>query len=105
MSLNVTQSFNQVITKIEESNLNYVIHHRTPFSAQISLKRSFVKYLDAHAQPPVCDELTIKNVEDEPCDIAASELDKVTRALAVANANVDNLENILKKEKAKVISG
>ena len=38
-------------------------------------------------------------------DIAASELVRVTKALAVANANVDNLENILKKEKDKIRSG
>ena len=74
--MDVTQLFNQLITKIEESNLNYVIHHRTPFSAQISLKRSFVKYIDA--QPPVFEDLASKIVKDEPCDITASELEKVT---------------------------
>ena len=89
--MDVTQSFNEVIQKIEESNLNYVIHQKTPFSAQISLKRSFVKYFNA--QPSEYENLRSKNVKDEACDIA-SELHTVTKALAAANAKVDDLENI-----------
>ena len=95
--MDVNQLFNEVIRKIEESKLNYIIHHKTPFSAQISLKRSFVKYFDAPT--PVFEDITSQNIKDEPSG-DASELDKVTKDLDAANAKLDNLENILEKERA-----
>ena len=47
--MDVTQVFNELINKVEKSNLNYIIHNKTPFSAQISIKRSFVNFFDAPA--------------------------------------------------------
>ena len=99
--MDVTQLFNEVIRKIEESTLNYIIHHKTPFSAQISLKRSFVKYFDAPT--PVFEDLTSENIKDEHIG-DASELDKVTKDLDAANAKLDNMKNILEKERANIRS-
>ena len=53
MNLSITMDastiFKQLINMIENSKLNYVIN-KTPFSANISIKRSFIKYFDASLQ-------------------------------------------------------
>ena len=80
--MDVTQVFNELITKVEKSNLNYIIHNKTPFSAQISIKRSFVNFFDAPAaQAPVVKNLPSCVVKEEK-----SELIKVTKALEIAKA-------------------
>ena len=95
--MDVTQVFNELITKVEKSNLNYIIHNKTPFSAQISIKRSFVNFFDAPA--PVVKNLPSCVVKEEK-----SELIKVTKALEIAKAKIDNLEDSVEKEMEKVKS-
>ena len=95
--MDVTQTFNEVLSKIEQSTLNYIIHHKTPFSAQISLKRSFVKYFDAG--PSVVVANRDKNrIKDEPSDVKS----EVTKDLEVAKLKITQLENILEKERSTV---
>ena len=90
------------MTKIEKSYLNYIIHHKTPFSAQISLKRSFVKIFDA---PPTVlkDPVPDVKVKDES-SVNVSKLIEVTKALEEANCRKYNLEEILEKERLNVSS-
>ena len=95
--MDVTQVFNELINKVEKSNLNYIIHNKTPFSAQISIKRSFVNFFDAPA--PVVKNLPSCVVKEEK-----SELIKVTKALEIAKAKIDNLEDSVEKEMEKVKS-
>ena len=48
--MDVSRSFQEVLEKVELSNLNYTIS-KTPFSAHISIKRSFIKFYDQEALP------------------------------------------------------
>ena len=66
--MDVSKVFTEVLNKIEESNLNYVIHHKTPFSAKISLKRSFVKFFDAPDPVTKQVEPVTEEESDEICE-------------------------------------
>ena len=57
--MDAKKMFNFLIKKIEKSELNYAIS-RTPFSASISLKKSFVKKL------PSTNEGEKLDIKDEP---------------------------------------
>ena len=47
--MDASKSFQELMNQIENSKLNYVIH-KTPFSANISVKRSFIKYHDESSE-------------------------------------------------------
>ena len=63
--------FNELIHKIEKSKLNYIIS-KTPFSAQISIKRSFVKFFAPPSQ--IQAEATLKQ---DPADLRKVEVTKL----------------------------
>jgi chromosome segregation ATPase len=97
--MDVSKVFTEVFNKIEESNLNYVIHHKTPFSAQISLKRSFVKFSDAPDPVTKQVEFVVKKQSNETC-----EYKNVTKVLEAATRQIDHLETALKHERKNVKS-
>ena len=43
--MDVSRRFQEVLENVENSNLNYTIS-KTPFSAHISIKRSFIRFYD-----------------------------------------------------------
>ena len=95
--MDASKTFNEVIEHIEKSKLNYVIQ-KTPFSAQISIKRSMIKYYDA---PPHFNEVQTE-VKEETSD--AAEIVKLTKSLAAATENIDKLEEAVNRERNKVKS-
>ena len=97
--MDVSKVFTEVLNKIEESNLNYVIHHKTPFSAQISLKRSFVKFFDAPDPVTKQVETVVKQESNETC-----EQTNVVKVLEAAKRQIDHLETALKQERKNVKS-
>jgi hypothetical protein len=97
--MDVSKVFTEVLNMIEESSLNYVIHHKTPFSAQISLKRSFVKFFDAPDPVTKQVEMVVKKESNETC-----EQTNVTKVLEAAKHQIDHLETALKQERTNVKS-
>ena len=92
--------FQDVLTYIESSNLNFVIQ-RTPFSANISIKSSFLKKYSENqnvAPAPVVKSLPKCIVEDEKSDL--NQLVKVTKSLDVTKAKIYTLEDSIEKESA-----
>ena len=85
--------FSELITKIETSKLNYMIS-KTPFSARISIKSSFIKY---NVSPLPSETVVKKETEDfktcEMKNIVDSQSDLKTK-----------LQNSLKQEKLNVKS-
>ena len=94
------RKFTEVINKIEKSNLNYVIHHKTPFSAHISLKRSFVKFYNDLGDPIIGEVKPV--LEEEPNK--TDESSKITKALEAAKTQIFHLEFTLKEERMNVKS-
>ena len=97
--MDVSKVFTEVLNKIEESNLNYVIHHKTPFSAKISLKRSFVKFFDAPGPFTKQVETVVKQESNETC-----EQTNVAKVIEAAKRQIDHLETALKQERKNVKS-
>ena len=62
-AMDASRIFNGLINKIETSRLNYVINYKTPFSATISIKSSFVKYFSE--QSPMETNLTMTSKKDD----------------------------------------
>ena len=84
--MEASRTFNELINKIENSQLNFKIS-KTPFSAHISLKSSFIRYYDQKPAPV-----------SQHCENVNNQL------LKVANEENINLENSLKQERVKVKS-
>ena len=65
--MNATRTFNYLLNQVENSGLNYAVS-KTPFSASISLKSSFVKNykLSADEQVEICPNV---NIKDEKSDV------------------------------------
>ena len=83
--------FNDLIEKIENSKLNYVIN-KTPFSANISIKRSLIKYFDTAPETILkLDKSDMENTELKEKLVAAEQQNK-------------KLDNLIKEEKTKVKS-
>ena len=94
--------FKTVLHQIESSHLNYAIT-KTPFSASISLRSSFVKRFDKCEQNQDHDMnhgLTVKSakVKSEPAD----DKPKINEELKIVRRQKDDLEALLKSEKVKV---
>ena len=88
--MDASSTFKNLINKIETSNLNYVIS-KTPFSAQISIKRSFVKDF----KEPSHQETT--KIDSD----ATTELkEKLTSALE----HKERLEEVLRQERIRIKS-
>ena len=96
--------FKTILLQVESSQLNYSIT-KTPFSASISLKASFVKIFQSSGQnqeeginqEPQMTVITAP-VKSEPADEKQNINDKLKIALDQKN----NLEGLLQSEKAKV---
>ena len=95
--MDATKIYNDLISEIEKSSLNYVMT-KTPFSAQISIKRSLIKYFDSpahiHEEKEVNEETT-ENVE-------MVEVTKLKENLAAAEKEKERVEFRLEEEKKKV---
>ena len=87
--------FNELIHNIENPKLNYIIS-KTPFSAQISIKRSFIKSFDAQSQIPA-----VAKLKDDPSELSKLE---VTEKLTNNQKQKDKLDELLKEEKFKLKS-
>ena len=90
-TMDATNVFNQVIKQVEDSKFNYVIQ-KTPFSAQISIKRSLIKFHDT----PSNNQGHTK-VKKESSDV--TEVSKLKSDLAAASDKIDKLEETLKKKR------
>ena len=83
--------FNEVLNEIEASKLNYVIT-KTPFSATIVIKSSFIKYFDQ----PTSAEIVKKEPE------AKVENEEISKKLVTMKQENRTLEYMLEIEKNKV---
>jgi hypothetical protein len=59
--MDASQRFRELLNEVENSNLNYVIS-KTPFSANISVKRSLIKF--HHVKSPKKEDL-VADVKEE----------------------------------------
>ena len=91
-AMDASRIFNGLINKIETSRLNYVIHYKTPFSATISIKNSFVKYFSETNMTMGC----------EKDDYPTQENFKLLEDLKFAQNQNQNLGENLKREEMKV---
>ena len=88
LTMEASTVFKELLSKMENSQLNYVIS-KTPFSANIIIKSSFIKYYDVRSstEPVVKDEsekikgygdlVILKKQNRELEDLLGSEKDKV----------------------------
>ena len=91
--MEASQIFKEILNKIESSQLNYVIS-KTPFSANIVIKSSFIKYYDA---------TSFKEVKGES-ETRSSQKDKINSDLVSLNKQNMKLKDLLQSEKNKVKS-
>jgi hypothetical protein len=96
--MEASKVFKEVIEYIERLKLNYFIQ-KTPFSAQIFIKRSLIKFYDT---PPSPSNEMQPDVKLESCDV--TEKVKLTKSLEAANKKVNKLEEALSRERNKVKS-
>ena len=116
--MDASQIFRLLISEIENSSLNYKIS-KTPFSATIYLKSSFVKYFNEALGEPNTedapkqeyqvhhdDKITSGNKDENKVVRKVEELEcklEVTKeGLEAAHKNNERLENMLKEEKSRV---
>ena len=106
--MEANQVFNKMLYEIEHSKLNYMITRRTPFSASISLKSSFIQFFD-HKSTNETHETgseQLKNLELETSEQKARiyELDRIVeQQKEVIEEEREKLNNHheVKKEKDK----
>ena len=58
--MDASRIFNDLLNQIEKSKLNYVIN-KTPFTANISIKKSFIKWFDPSKVQDEEKEATLSN--------------------------------------------
>ena len=87
--------FKDILNKVETSQLNYVIS-KTPFSANIVIKSSFIKYYDARSStdPIMKDESEKKSFQNV----------KITSDLVSLKKQIVRLEDLLQSERNRVKS-
>ena len=85
--MDASSIFNELLHKIENSKLNYIIS-KTPFSAKISIKKSFIKTFDAPSQNQA--EAKVKQDHLE-----------AKKLVTVQEQNI-RLDEMLKEERLKV---
>ena len=94
--MDATRSFKELTEQIENSKLNYVIT-KTPFSANISIRRSFIRY---HFDSSVKETNEVK--EETLTHPQKNEIDELkSRILGVLSEN-EKLQEFLKEQTAKV---
>ena len=97
LTMEASRVFNELISKIEKSQLNYKIS-KTPFAANISIKSSFIRYFDA---PTPHSEIKVPSEFDVLPNLDNTRL--INNIKTVTEDKV-NLEEVLNKEKLKVLS-
>ena len=107
------QAFQDVLSYVEKSRLNFSIY-RTPFSAQLSLKKSFAKHFQEEEGEPLVKKeqntFEIKNNELEArFKKSAAEIDDYLETIKEKDERImfletkcDNLEKVLKVERKKM---
>ena len=85
--MDVSRMFQEVLEKIEHSNLNYTML-KTPFSANISIKRSLIKFHDESLPKKTYYQEKVK-------ETPSFELNENMRNAVDQN---ENLKNLLKQE-------
>ena len=85
--------FSEILSQVENSQLNYMIS-KTPFSANISIKSSFIKYYVV----PSFSEIEVKK---EAEDFKLLEVDKLNNEFNCVNEQNLTLQENLKQEKNK----
>ena len=95
--MDASRTFKDLLDKIEKSKLNYVIH-KTPFSANISIKSSFIKWFGASDVIENSDEAG----DEDSGDLTNLENSKLKEQLVAARENQNNLEELLNHETNKV---
>ena len=94
--MEASRTFNELITKIETSQLNFKII-KTPFSANIYLKSTFIKYFEQNAAP-------VSNNADNVTNNYKTEAIKLDENEKDASEDKVKLEQILKQERSNVKS-
>ena len=107
------QAFQDVLSYVEKSRLNFSIY-RTPFSAQLSLKKSFAKHFSEEEGEPLVKkeqntfeiksnelEARFKKSEAEIDDYLETIKEKEERIIFL-ETKCDNLEKVLKVERKKM---
>ena len=96
--------FESLISRVETSNLNYILT-RTPFSATISLKRSFAKFHDLTG----VEETRNENKESKESTESKTEINELYHKIEVLEEKLkasegqkDSLEKVYNREKEKV---
>ena len=93
--MEASKSFKELMDQIEDSKLNYVIF-KTPFSANISVKRSFIKYHDEPSQK----ETEVKEENETPT--SKNEILLLKSQLLSEIGKNKNLEELLRQKTVKV---
>ena len=107
------QAFQDVLSYVEKSRLNFSIY-RTPFSAQLSLKKSFVKHFQVDkVQTVVKQELNTFEIQSKEMNArlkkSEAEIDEYLEVIKEKDEHIklletkyDNLEKTLKNEQKKM---
>ena len=93
--MEASKSFKELMDQIEDSKLNYVIF-KTPFSAKISVKRSFIKYHDEPSQK----ETEVK--EENETSPSKNEILQLKSQLLSEIGKNENLQELLRYKGFKV---
>ena len=88
--MDASRIFNDLLNQVESSGLNYIIN-RTPFSANISIKRTFIKLFNSPSQ-------TEAIVKPNKIDLEKIEL---REKLVVVQEQKDRFEELLRQEHVK----
>ena len=92
--MEANQVFNKILREIEHSKLNYIITRRTPFSASLSLKSSFVNFFSS--------EETSKS-KSETQETASEHVKSLELETSEQKARIDELERIIEQQKVMII--
>ena len=96
VTMDASRIFNEIIKQIENCQLNYVIN-KTPFSANISIKKSLIKWIDTPSK-------TETIVKAEQGDLPCVEKSELTEKLEMVLQEKERLEQLLNQETLKVKS-
>ena len=97
--MEANQIFNKLIHQIENSKLNYMITKRTPFSASVSLKSSFVKYFSDEAE---VQHVEVKSEEVSRQETASEHLVNIECVTSEQRDRIIVLENIIDEQKVVI---
>ena len=92
--MEANQAFNKILHEIEHSKLNYIITRRTPFSASVSLKSSFINFF--------CEEENSKS-KSETQETASGCVKSLEIETSEQKAKIDELERIIEQQKVMII--